>query len=428
MFDRIAGVYDLMNSVMTAGMHHRWRERAADLPRSRPALARSTWPPAPATWPSSWPARGARVAAWTSPSGCWSSRVTRRPGSTSCRATRSSCPTPTARSTPPLSASGRATSPTSTAAWPRWRACHAPGGRVVILEITTPQQPAAVLVLPRSGSTASCPRWAEWPATRTPTATCRRACGAFPAPSSSPRGLAAAGLEQVCAGLRSRRRHHREGIAWGGGASPAVHRPPRHSSERCWRPGGQELAGLLERTEARLAEVAGGHGAELAGHAGGTLAAGGKRLRPMLVFLCANGDDDERLVAAAAAVELLHMATLVHDDVLDPRRCAAAGRRSSPRAAAWPPPPPATCCSRAPSPSWPRPAAATPCRRCPSASSALARGELMQRADAWSADVTPERYLERCRLKTASLFERLLPPGRAVRWSRRAGGCARPLR
>jgi demethylmenaquinone methyltransferase/2-methoxy-6-polyprenyl-1,4-benzoquinol methylase len=30
MFDRIAGVYDLMNSAMTAGMHHRWRERAAD--------------------------------------------------------------------------------------------------------------------------------------------------------------------------------------------------------------------------------------------------------------------------------------------------------------------------------------------------------------------------------------------------------------
>jgi demethylmenaquinone methyltransferase/2-methoxy-6-polyprenyl-1,4-benzoquinol methylase len=31
MFDRIARVYDLMNSVMTAGLHHRWRERAADL-------------------------------------------------------------------------------------------------------------------------------------------------------------------------------------------------------------------------------------------------------------------------------------------------------------------------------------------------------------------------------------------------------------
>jgi demethylmenaquinone methyltransferase/2-methoxy-6-polyprenyl-1,4-benzoquinol methylase len=31
MFDRIARIYDLMNSVMTAGLHHRWRERAADL-------------------------------------------------------------------------------------------------------------------------------------------------------------------------------------------------------------------------------------------------------------------------------------------------------------------------------------------------------------------------------------------------------------
>jgi demethylmenaquinone methyltransferase/2-methoxy-6-polyprenyl-1,4-benzoquinol methylase len=36
MFDRIAGFYDRMNSVMTAGMHHRWRERAADLADVRP--------------------------------------------------------------------------------------------------------------------------------------------------------------------------------------------------------------------------------------------------------------------------------------------------------------------------------------------------------------------------------------------------------
>jgi demethylmenaquinone methyltransferase / 2-methoxy-6-polyprenyl-1,4-benzoquinol methylase len=36
MFDRIAGVYDAMNSVMTAGLHHRWRERAADLARVGP--------------------------------------------------------------------------------------------------------------------------------------------------------------------------------------------------------------------------------------------------------------------------------------------------------------------------------------------------------------------------------------------------------
>jgi demethylmenaquinone methyltransferase/2-methoxy-6-polyprenyl-1,4-benzoquinol methylase len=36
MFDRIAGLYDLMNSVMTAGLHHRWRARAADLAGVRP--------------------------------------------------------------------------------------------------------------------------------------------------------------------------------------------------------------------------------------------------------------------------------------------------------------------------------------------------------------------------------------------------------
>jgi demethylmenaquinone methyltransferase / 2-methoxy-6-polyprenyl-1,4-benzoquinol methylase len=36
MFDRIAGVYDLMNAVMTAGMHQRWRERGVELARVGP--------------------------------------------------------------------------------------------------------------------------------------------------------------------------------------------------------------------------------------------------------------------------------------------------------------------------------------------------------------------------------------------------------
>jgi len=36
MFDRIASFYDVMNSVMTAGLHHRWRARAADLARVGP--------------------------------------------------------------------------------------------------------------------------------------------------------------------------------------------------------------------------------------------------------------------------------------------------------------------------------------------------------------------------------------------------------
>jgi demethylmenaquinone methyltransferase/2-methoxy-6-polyprenyl-1,4-benzoquinol methylase len=39
MFDRIAGVYDRMNSVMTAGLHHQWRRRAADLAGLQPGQA-----------------------------------------------------------------------------------------------------------------------------------------------------------------------------------------------------------------------------------------------------------------------------------------------------------------------------------------------------------------------------------------------------
>jgi geranylgeranyl pyrophosphate synthase len=182
--------------------------------------------------------------------------------------------------------------------------------------------------------------------------------------------------------------------------------------------GGSELADLLERTEVRLAEVADGHGDALGRHAGGTLTAGGKRLRPVLVFLCADGQHrgaagtargfaqgDERLVAAGTAVELLHMATLVHDDVLD----GAELRRGRPtvfaeggRAAAT-----ATgdlLFSRAFA-ELTATGSEEAVRALSAASSALARGELMQRADAWSEDVTPERYLERCRLKTASLFE-----------------------
>jgi geranylgeranyl pyrophosphate synthase len=180
--------------------------------------------------------------------------------------------------------------------------------------------------------------------------------------------------------------------------------------------GGAALRSLLDRTERRLAEVAGGHGETLGRHATATLAAGGKRLRPMLVFLaggCADtsgaaaldGAGGEALVRAGAAVELLHMATLVHDDVLD----RAALRRGKPTVFAQGGRLAATATgdllfSRAFA-ELASTGSAEAVRALSIASSALARGELMQRADAWSDAVTPERYLERCRLKTASLFE-----------------------
>jgi geranylgeranyl pyrophosphate synthase len=168
---------------------------------------------------------------------------------------------------------------------------------------------------------------------------------------------------------------------------------------------GPALRPLLDRTERRLEQVAAGHGEALARHAASTLAAGGKRLRPMTLFICAGDADAEPLVAAAAAVELLHMATLVHDDVLD----RAPVRRGRPTVFATGGSEAATATgdllfSRAFA-ELAATGSAEAVRALSGASSALARGELMQREDAWSSDVTPARYLERCELKTARLFD-----------------------
>jgi geranylgeranyl pyrophosphate synthase len=179
--------------------------------------------------------------------------------------------------------------------------------------------------------------------------------------------------------------------------------------EAVMRAGGPRLARLLARTEERLVALAAGHGPTLARHATATIAAGGKRLRPLLVFLAAgdpaDGDAEGRLVRAAVAVELIHSASLVHDDVLD----AAALRRGAPTVVAAAGRTIATATgdllfSRA----FAELAASgelEDVRALSAAASALARGELIQRADAWDAAIPLERYLHRCELKTGSLFE-----------------------
>ena len=68
----------------------------------------------------------------------------------------------------------------------------------------------------------------------------------------------------------------------------------------------------------------------------GLLSAGGKRVRPALVlltaFACNRDADRDRAVNLAAAMELVHMASLVHDDVVDERL----SRRGAPTAnASW---------------------------------------------------------------------------------------------
>ena len=169
--------------------------------------------------------------------------------------------------------------------------------------------------------------------------------------------------------------------------------------------GGEELRGLMERTERELRAAAGDHGQVLAEFADGTLSAGGKRLRPMLVYICSGSPAPDAVVYAGVAVELLHMATLVHDDVLDradlrrgrPTVFAAGGRGAATTTGDL-------LFSRAFA-VLVRAGDADAVRTLSSASSALARGELVQRADAWDANVSRERYLERCELKTARLFE-----------------------
>jgi len=140
-------------------------------------------------------------------------------------------------------------------------------------------------------------------------------------------------------------------------------------------------------------------------HSLATIAAGGKRLRPLLVFVSGLGcGAQEALSRAAAAVELIHSATLVHDDVLDdaPLRrgrqtvFAAAGRRAATATG--------DLLFSSAFAELSQNGAVAQLRSLSAASAALARGELMQRADAWHADVTLERYLKRCELKTARLF------------------------
>jgi geranylgeranyl pyrophosphate synthase len=166
---------------------------------------------------------------------------------------------------------------------------------------------------------------------------------------------------------------------------------------------GPHVGPLLARVEERLVAIAADSGPVLSDHATGTMTAGGKRLRPLLVVLAAGRADGQGVVRGAVAVELVHAATLVHDDVLD----AAALRRGRPTFVA-------SACRKLAvatgdllfSKAFTEllPSGVDAVRALGEAGSALAEGELMQRADAFDASISVDRYLRRCELKTACLF------------------------
>jgi geranylgeranyl pyrophosphate synthase len=169
----------------------------------------------------------------------------------------------------------------------------------------------------------------------------------------------------------------------------------------------REAPGLeeyLDSIEERLARTVASHPGVVAAVGNEALAAGGKRLRPLLVFLSAPPGTEPSL-AAGVAVELVHMATLVHDDLID----RAHFRRG--KAAAW-------------SVHGPEAARATgdylfarafaeltatgdadAVAVLADATLCLARGEALQRTQTHDPSTTVDAYLERCALKTGKLFE-----------------------
>ena len=163
------------------------------------------------------------------------------------------------------------------------------------------------------------------------------------------------------------------------------------------------LEEYLDALEERLARSVASHPGLVAAVGNEALAAGGKRLRPLLVFL-STPPGREPPIAAGVAVELVHMATLVHDDLID----RAHFRRG--KAAAWSVY--GADAARATGDylfarafaglcaTGDMPAVSTLSDAC----LALARGEVLQRAQTGDPATTPDQYLERCRLKTGRLF------------------------
>lgn len=175
---------------------------------------------------------------------------------------------------------------------------------------------------------------------------------------------------------------------------------------------GDWLPARMAEVEAGLLAAVEGDG-ELSGDAVRTLNAGGKRMRPMLVLLCAGPEAGPAAVRAGIAVELVHMASLVHDDVLD----RAPLRRGLPTVYASSGRDRATALGdRLFSTAFKvlvDGGDADAVTEVSSTAVDLARGELRQREGAFNMELTEADYFERCGLKTGRLFEAACVLGRS---------------
>lgn len=175
-----------------------------------------------------------------------------------------------------------------------------------------------------------------------------------------------------------------------------------------WRSARQKrrYAHGMELVEERLTAVATAYPGRLGEACRATLAAGGKRVRPMLTLLCARRDAalGEPVLRGATAIELLHMATLVHDDVLD----RAELRRGRPTVAHEFGVSTATSAGNfllarafteivgAGDPAAVDVLSVT--------AVSLSEGEVLQRDEAYDVGITAAAYERRCERKTADLF------------------------
>ena len=164
------------------------------------------------------------------------------------------------------------------------------------------------------------------------------------------------------------------------------------------------LREYLDTLEERLADAVADRPGVVAEIGADALAAGGKRLRPLLVFLTAPAGTNAP-VAAGVAVELLHVATLVHDDLID-----GAGLRRG-HASAWSVHG-ADAARAGGDYLFARAFAELAATGDVAGVAALAdaalclvRGEALQWRQLHDPTTTVDAYLRRCELKTAKLFE-----------------------